>query len=58
MRTIRDLKRFFGTKAVTFRDDGKGETYTITKDNKKLTLYIFGTPIDGGWLSTKIEEVE
>ena len=55
---VEDLKEFFGIEDITYKDNGKGETYTIIKGHKRLILGIYGTSIDGGWLSTKVEEVE
>ena len=36
--------------AVVSKDHGKGESYVIMKDGKRLEIDVYGNGIDGGWI--------
>ena len=44
------LGNFTGADVVKFEEDGRSETYIITRGSEKLTLKALGNQFDGGWL--------
>jgi len=48
------LGNFCKADSIEYTDEGKGETYTIIRGKKKLTLTISGNLYDGGYMSIKL----
>ncbi len=54
--SLREMTKFIGGDRIKYEDHGKSETYTISKNGRKLKLEIGGNQFDGGYMNSKVVE--
>lgn len=56
-KSLNELGNFMDAAEVHYGDSHKKEEYVIVKGDKKLILSIKGNGYDGGWMTSRIEEM-
>jgi len=51
---LRELGSFCNADSIEYIDQGKGEKYIIRRGKNILTLDVFSTSYDGGWLNIRL----